>query len=45
MSKTIVVDTETWEMLWKLKRKWKKRSLNAVIKDLLELLVSVGETI
>ena len=36
MSKTIVVEKEVWEKLWELKRKWYKRSLNAVIKELLK---------
>jgi hypothetical protein len=40
MSKTIVVEKDVWEKLWELKRKWNKRSLNAVIEALLE---SIGE--
>jgi Uncharacterized ACR, COG1753. len=36
MSKTIVVEKDVWEKLWELKRKWGKRSLNAVIKELIE---------
>jgi hypothetical protein len=42
MPKNITVEEAVWEALWRLKRKWKKKSLNAVVK---ELLVFAGETI